>query len=392
MPTPYRLAAALPAAVALLVMVLAACTAAAPLPAPAAAQWREVALPVPAGWPGRLAVRDAATCAGSWYVAGGVVAADGASRPAAWRSADGVSWTPLPFDPQTFWGAQDVLYSVGCRDGAVAFVGAKSGGAHGNPRVSTWYARPDGAYVEAPAAFELYGGPHAVNVGRLASGPNGWLIVGNRTFGAAVWRSPDATEFQLLDDDPQLVSDDRVDTAALDAVYAGGWTLVGNGALTGRVPRIPLAWTSEDGAHWQRQPLTYTDEYSDLQRVIRHGDGLVAAGARGASFAAWRRVDGSWQPAGRFGSTAGHGSSFVSGLAAAAGGLFATATDGDRYSLWTSADGEGWRQVQVPASPTSGGDRAMTVAGSGSGVLLLADDGLAGRAWLCADCRATVSG
>ena len=89
-------------------------------------------------------------------------------------------------------------------------VGAKSGGAHGNPRVTTWYRRDDGVFTDVVAAFELYGGPLAVTVGRIAGGPDGWLIAGARTSGAAVWLSDDATDFRLVDGDPALSSDDSM--------------------------------------------------------------------------------------------------------------------------------------------------------------------------------------
>ena len=368
----------------------AGCTTSGPEPGrvePLAVRWQEVTLPVPPGFAGRLAVRDATTCAGQWYVVGGVIAAEGASRPAAWRSADGIDWTPLTFAPTTFWGAQDVLYAVGCRDGRIALIGAKSGGAHGNPRVSTWYAREDGVFADADASFELYGGPHAVNVGRIAGGPTGWVIVGNRTAGAAVWTSPDATEFRLIDDDPQLISNPDVDTVGLDLVFADGWTVVGNGAQTGRVARIPLAWVSADGQAWRREPVPYPDEYSDLQRVVPFRDGLLAVGARGDTFGAWFRAAEGWRSDGRFGSTKGAGSSFVSGLAVVGSGAVATATDGSVYSMWASLDGHGWRQVATPTAPRSGGDHVMTVAGSGDAVLLLADDATTGRAWLCRGCQ-----
>ena len=80
-------------------------------------------------------------------------------------------------------------------------IGSRSGGAHGNPRVTSWYQRADGALVDMQAPFELYGGPEAVSVRRVVAGPSGWLIAGNRLSGAAVWVSADATDFRIVDDD-----------------------------------------------------------------------------------------------------------------------------------------------------------------------------------------------
>ena len=185
--------------------------------------WQEATLPRPPGAAGRIAVRDATSCAGTWYVVGGVFPADPSAdtRPAAWSSQDGKTWTSLRLDPQGYWAQRAVFSSVACGAGEIAMVGAQSGGAHGNPRVTTWYRRDDGVFTDVVAAFELYGGPRAVTVGRIAGGPEGWLIVGARTSGAAVWLSEDATDFRLVDDDPALSSDDSIDTLARDEVYDG---------------------------------------------------------------------------------------------------------------------------------------------------------------------------
>ena len=42
---------------------------------------------------------------------------------------------------------------------------------------------------------------------RLVAGPAGFLITGNRTSGAAVWTSPDASEFEIIEAAPGLASD-----------------------------------------------------------------------------------------------------------------------------------------------------------------------------------------
>src|SRR5262245_37435711 len=87
----------------------------APLPVSLRLDWHEVALPVPPGPAGRLAVRAAANCSNHWYLTGAVIGADDASRPATWTSADdGATWQPLKIAAFSFYGQQDVLYSVAC--------------------------------------------------------------------------------------------------------------------------------------------------------------------------------------------------------------------------------------------------------------------------------------
>jgi len=346
--------------------------------------WHAVTLPVPPGPAGRLAVRDAVKCDGRWYVVGGVFTGPGESRPAAWRSADGRTWANLKFAPRWYWAHRNVIASVACHDGRIAMLGAKSGGAHGNPRVSTWYERPDGVYTDVLAAFSQYGGDKAVNVARLAAGDTGWMIAGNRMTGAAVWRSSDATEFQRIDSDPELSSDPTYDTAAIDLTYAdGSWTVVGSAQVTGRVARTPLAWTSPDGARWHRQKVPYGKEYADLQRVIPYPKGVLAVGIHGQQFGAWRRVGTTWRRLGRFGKLDpdAAASPFVSGLCTAGKTVVATISDGSRYQVWAATDGAHWRRVATPEAPSTAGEHVMTAVGAGDEMLLLTDDGKTGRAY-----------
>ena len=207
------------------------------------------------------------------------------------------------------------------------------------------------------ARFELYGGPTAVNVARLVAGPAGWLITGNRSSGAAVWLSSDGRDFILREPTPGLASEPGLYTWGADAVaHRGEWTVVGGTITEGRIDRDAAAWTSTDGASWRRQVVPADAEYDEITRVVVQGDALVAIGLHGPTFQAWRRSAGTWQTAGRFGSTkpatapAGPYSSPIAPALASAGGmLFAAVADGVEYRLWSSADsGDQWREVAPP--------------------------------------------
>jgi hypothetical protein len=353
-------------------------------PEPLRPAWQPVTLPRPPGNPGRLMLRDAASCAGRWYVVGAVGDAAGGTRPAAWTSVDGASWTSVPILADSFYGRQNVLYAVGCRAGAMAAVGAKVGGAHGNPRVSTWRQRDNGALVEVAAAFETYGGPKAVNVSRVAGGPAGWLIVGNRSSGAAAWVSaPDAADFALIEGAPELANDDRGISWAFDAVAGrGGWLAVGGVLPAGRIDRDPATWSSTDGRSWRRTALPGTSAYEELQRVVLVGDTAVAVGLRGRAFGVWREGAGGWVAVGGFGRPGSAGVPSVDALAAAGDRLVAAVSDGVAHSVWISTDrGGSWRPVAVPAPVPAGADRDVAVVTVGDRLLLLADDGGRGVIW-----------
>ncbi|WP_141725110.1 hypothetical protein [Micromonospora pallida] len=357
--------------------------------APVRPAWQPVTLPPPPGPPGRLLVRDAVACADHWYVVGGVGDAAGETRPAAWTSPDGATWTSVPMRPKSYYGQRHVLYSVACRNGQVALLGAKRGGAHANPRTSSWRQLPDGSLTEVTAPFELFGGPRAVNVARLVAGTPGWLITGNRTGGAASWVSADSTRFTIVEGAPELASDGRGETWGFDAVDRDGrWLMVGGLLLTGRTDRDPLAWTSADGVTWQRVPVPATTEYDELQRVVLVDGVPVAVGLRGRAFGTWRADGdgGAWRTTAGFGTARTDGIPGVRGLTVAGSRLYAATVDGGGHALWVSADGGGsWRSVDPPVAMPGGAERAVALAGSRERLLLVVDDAAAGQVFLAPD-------
>ncbi|MGN9808604.1 hypothetical protein ACTMSW_04510 [Micromonospora sp. BQ11] len=345
-------------------------------PSPLRPAWVPLSLPAPPGPPGRLLLRDVASCAGRWYVVGGVAGADGGTRPAAWVG-DGAVWSSLPTVPVTLSGEQHVFSSVACRGDRVAALGAKSGGVHGNPRTGTWWQGPDRALREVSAPFEQFGGPRAVAVARLAAGPAGWLVVGSRVDGAAAWVSPDSAAFTLVEGAAELSGDGRGRTAAYDAVgVPAGWLAVGTLLAAGG---MPLAWTSADGRSWRRAELPGGP--GTAQRVVVAADGPVVVGPAGGVFAAWRSGPDGWRRVGGFG-VAGPGVPSVVGLAAAGGALMAATATGSGHGLWLSADsGHSWQAMAMPVVVAQRGDTAVAVASDGDRLLMVADDAQTSRAW-----------
>ncbi|PVG83250.1 hypothetical protein DDE18_08095 [Nocardioides gansuensis] len=365
---------------------------------PVEVAWEEVQLPAHPGAPGRVVGRSVVHCADQgttrWYVVGAVFLArpteDQDTRPAAWISIDGTTWAPVPIDASTFWGQRAILNSAACSEGRLAAVGARSGGGHGNPRVTTFDLRADGVLVDVQAPFNLYGGVHASNVGPISGGPQGWLIAGNRVSGPAVWVTDDPSGFTLLEGVPGLADDDRTRALAQAGTWseAEGWVVVGGGTSTesGRaVDYEPFAWVSRDGTTWTRERLPGTQGYDDAVRVVPLGDGLVAVGISGDGFAAWKREDGDWAEPVAFGSWAADASAapYVASLVTSADGLLATVSDGSAYQLWRSVDGTTWRQVEVPVQPRTAADHALAVAASPDepDALLVTDDGAGLRMW-----------
>ncbi|SCL15740.1 hypothetical protein GA0070616_0815 [Micromonospora nigra] len=407
------------------VLAAAGCRGASPAPAPLRPAWQPAVLPVPPGPPGVPVVRDAAACMGRFYAAGAVRDAAGGTRPALWSSADAVTWSAAAVRAVSFYGAQNVLYAVACRGRSVVAVGAKSGGVHGNPRVSAWRVA-GGALVEVPAEFEVFGGPEAVAVSRVAGAPAGWLVAGSRVAGAAVWSwsppdggplavttpggtstpdpsgvpgrgaapgagEPGAAELEPPAALPELAGDGRGRTTAHDVVAVpDGWLVVGDLLPPDGTGFLPVAWTSTDGRGWRRWPLPSAGaggaaggDGGSVRRVVLAGAAVVAVGPAGAGFAVWRRAAAGWELAARFGAagpegaTGGGGVRSVVGLAAR-GARVVAAVSGDGAAVWSSGDaGSSWRPVMVPAER----DGVSSVVVGDDRLVLFADGADGFRAW-----------
>ena len=337
------------------VLVLGACTDAVDPPEPLTVRWTERPLPAPSGAPGRTVVRDAVQCGEGWWVVGAVFldrpTETRDTRPAAWFSADRQSWSSVPVDARTFWGRRAIINSVACSRGRIAAVGARSGGAHGNPRVTSF--RLDGeTLVDVPATFTQYGGISATNVGPIAGGEAGWLIAGNRLSGPGVWFTDDPDGFTRVEDEPGLTEDGDLESLAQGAGWSGEeWVLVGSGTRPGsRLDPEPLAWTSADGLTWTREEMPGEEGVQDVQRVAALHDGrLLAVGRDGDGFGAWLRDDDGWAEPVRFGAIAQawHGSPYVASLALTSAGVLATVSTGDHYEMWQSPRRRGRRSCAV---------------------------------------------
>ncbi len=375
------------AVVAALLVTTAACSPESrPEPSPVSFDWREAALVLPEGRSAAPVVRDAVACGNDWFVVGAVRDGEGGTFPAAWRSSgDATSWTSIRVDAQSFYGRQNVLFTVACRDGRMAAVGAKPGGAHGNPRVSSWLLDDDGVLREVSAAsFELYGGPKAVNVSRLAAGPSGFLIAGNRASGAAVWSSRDAAQFEISEGAPGLASDSAGITWAADAVAVGDqWLVVGGVLPSGRVDRDAVGWSPSGGGAWRRVGAADpTAEFEELQRVALVGDVPTALGVRGSVFGVWRLEADRWRPAASFGSVRPSAWSGVRGMAVSGSRMLVAAGDGSAFGLWVSDDrGARWRSAAMPRPVTAVAGSSLAVAAGPGLFVLLADDGVTGRVY-----------
>jgi len=344
--------------------------------------WQKSDLPAAAGE--RVVVRAATWCDGRWVVVGATADAGGNTRPAVWSSTDAADWRAVRLHPgHDYYAARAILFSVGCARGRVAVLGAKSGGAHGNPRTATWRERSDGSLAAVSAAFELFGGPNAVSVSRLTGGPTGYLIAGTRTGGATVWTSRTGDPFRIHEDAPGLASTEQRRTQALDAVWwQGAWTVAGTATDdTGRPSGT--AWRGTGDGAWTASRLPGGRTITTAERLALTDDGPLAVGFVDRAFGVWSDRDERWALVSTFGRQDPDATSaaYVSGVAWTGSLLAAAYSDGATYHLAVGPT-RGLDGVPLPAPVAVRGDTTVSVAAHGSSLLLLTDDGSGAHVWL----------
>ena len=315
-------------------------------------------LPVPDGPPGgsRCATRSTAATAGG-PSAGSCSPSPPRtqdSRPAAWRSADGTTWEALPVTATTYWGRRAVLSGVACSGDAVVAIGARSGGAHGNPRVTTFFEK-DGGLDDQRAPFNLYGGATATNVGPDHRRPPG----------LADHRQPDQRAGRVA-----LHRRARLHHRGGRAGprRRGGPHLPGAGRRLGRrgsgwswaaaTPPAPSTASRSSGPRptrrtWERHEVPRQRRLRRPRaRVVATDDGPGRAGAaRGPASARGCATDDGWEMASDFGSIPESARAAPSSRpwSPADRGLWATTSDGAAYALWHSDDGDEWAGSPLPA-------------------------------------------
>ncbi len=379
-----------------LLALLAGCSGAASGPTLSGPAWTEVPL---GDGPASVALGDLVRCADRWYASGAsrrpVADPDRAAgesavanAPALWSSADGRSWSPGTVAPVSYYGARQVLTGVTCRAGGIVALGAATGGAHGNPRVSTWRSTGGGALAEVDAPIERYGGPRAITVNTVAGGPGGWLVAGNRVGvdggpTAAVWLSGDGAGFTEHTDAAGLASTpDTVTMARGVTATPAGWLLWGDTRRVTELVREPALWSSADGLTWRAErPAPVTGDAS-ISAAGVDGDRVLAMGTQGGAPHAWFRDAAGWVDAGGPPVVGGRGVARVGQVVLTARDAYAAVDDGGHWSLWRSTDLRGWARVPLPVEPATGADSRLRMAVSDDLLVVAESDAGGAHLWV----------
>ncbi|MHA7984354.1 hypothetical protein ACX9R5_00990 [Rathayibacter sp. CAU 1779] len=381
-----------------------------------------------AGWTGIPLPATAARIlvfliAGDRMLALGSMPHGSARAPAAWSTTDLEHWTELTVHPVTGYGrlaeftmgAVDTTDRHGDLERIVAW-GQAFGGAHSNPRPTTWTGHPGtqrrpGALTEHEQPFTMFGGEDAITTDAETAYGGTMLLAGSwdsrvtldgpGRYGAAVWLSGSGTTWTRHTDLPGLSANDGEQTSAVGATAGpAGFVLVGASAHYGRSgpPSTPLAWFSSDGLAWQR--VTLPDAESAVASQVACWSNACAV--IGSTLASEQHVI-CWQTdaTGRVTATSngpGRGLVDVTGVVVAdpASGSHAAGTNAIDAShagterLWTvadldhvaqiftlSSDCSGWTPLPMPAKAAT-----AVVAVFHDRLVLATTGGTASRLWV----------
>jgi len=234
--------------------------------------------------------------AASMAVAGDVVLIGGSEdgRPAVAKLEHG-TWQGVPLIAATAYGRQATLIHLAADPGGrVVAMGTATGGAHLNPRWTTWIGTT-GSIVEEPQTVETFGGPNAGGITDVLAGDTPVVVgswsVSAGAVGVAVW-GHDGQTWVRRPGRPALSGDPDAMTAAT-AVGAADNAAVIAGLVTtfrqGSVHQQGVVWVSgPDRRMWTRVDLDASDENSAATDVSCSGTACLVVGRVGDRLAAWR--------------------------------------------------------------------------------------------------------
>ncbi|NDU77707.1 hypothetical protein GWI34_34620, partial [Actinomadura sp. DSM 109109] len=288
---------------------------------------------------------------------------------AIWSSADGASWSRARFAGGISRPALQRLTSVASGGGGWLAVG-DSGGAPRTPLVLT---SADGVLwkpVDNDPVFSAKGPQNLATFG-AASGPSGYVVVGDDGASGAIWYSADLRTWQRgggvgRNDLTAAPNGNRWIRSAAGGPF--GFVAAG-GLLDPKAggARRPAVWTSPDGKKWQLQQLQLPsglDQGSFTQVAAK--DGVLVAtgdalGPSGTAVLAYVSTDGgkTWRET-KLPEPGADGPVQITALTATPKGFVAAGAAGTAGAAdvvsWTSADGASWK-AQVPGGVLAGAGR-----------------------------------
>jgi hypothetical protein len=215
---------------------------------------------------------------GQLIAVGGVLTADGLETPAAWTSADGLTWVRAKVPAL---GGNGEMADVVAGRGRLVAVGWRD--SDSGSLAAAWTSPDGGAWSLAPAAP----GDGSGTAQAVAYAEAGYVAVGSsqpdgsNSVGAA-WVSPDGIAWTKVPDQPAFAPADqtagRFGGLSITDIVAGGPGVVAVGSQDSSTGPLGAIFTSRDGRSWTRLPPEPTLDGAYLQTVATWAGGLAIAG------------------------------------------------------------------------------------------------------------------
>jgi hypothetical protein len=236
--------------------------------------WEERAVAT-AGPGGEAQRMTAVAVTADGFVAGGSSGPElGERRARFWRSADGLTWQPIPDGPaMTDAEVTDIVAA----DGGLVAVGVL--GPANRPTGSVAWTSSDGTAWTRVDAKALASG-RAVSL--VTAGDGAIIAVGSDLDEreAIAWRSEDGRDWRQAPREASRFLGGR--KVRMTDVARSGDLLVAVGNHVGLQFGTASCWTSLDGLRWTRSTDTPPLEQWEMSAVVAEGPGLVSVGTFGA--------------------------------------------------------------------------------------------------------------
>lgn len=286
--------------------------------------------------------------------------------------ADG-ALTPVPVDADSYYGQRAQWFDVATSGGELMALGQRPGGAHGNPRWSTWEGGVDGVVEQPEQPIYVFGGWGAGGLAGIAIAREGPVIVGGRAgaesgLDIVLWL-PDGDDWvEQSSAGTELAATADLRPVATDVVTDGGELLITGMAQHGTEVGAAVWRAPGPAGPWQRIALPGAGRVVTAQSALCDGGSCLVVGRVDGAVVGWW-VDGAEvTPADLPDVPDGDATDTVLPPVRWAGSVTLVLPDGGD-TVVAVEDGDRWRLVDgppgMPAAAAAVGERLYVVTSQG---------------------------
>ncbi len=207
---------------------------------------------------------------------------------------------PIPLKPTGPYAKVADLFSVAVDGDTITALGRANGGAHANPRWTTWNGTAT-RVTERPQVFWTFGGEEAGALTGVASTPYGPRIVGSwqgrSALDIAIWRQRDGRWVRLNSAGTPLANTSTLQGSGRSVTSTGTGMVISGSVLelSGGVRQSAAVWVSRSDRDWRLVRLPDPGARSEALAASCAGDVCLIAGHVDGRLAAWTLQSGKAQ-------------------------------------------------------------------------------------------------